>query len=205
MPPAGLSSKVLMLLVASYAVTNLILIIMSLVAYHRAKMRVSLDAHLPRRIDWNMAASSLYPLIAAAATVCFLTASIMLLNMLAHAKKAALDPLYVFRGVLVTLLVLTPVVVMGWIRPSAAVSARPRNGTLGTDGTGAARESHADGFLHHVVGTSCCGFVGLTGTFLLRAVCNLPGASTVLLSHFNVLFGAIIAGASTAMAPPTGF
>ncbi|KAG6069226.1 hypothetical protein E4U32_002361 [Claviceps aff. humidiphila group G2b] len=152
---------------------------MSLITYHKARNRVSIVECKFGGSECNMAAWGTYPLIAAAAAISVLTASTMLVNMIAYARKATVDPLYVFRGVLVTLLVLIPVVVIGWIKPSVSVS-------KATD----------------MMERQSAGFVGLAGTFLLRAAGRLPGAATVAMCHFNLFFGAMIACLSAAMAPP---
>ncbi|KAG5978333.1 hypothetical protein E4U55_006233 [Claviceps digitariae] len=228
MVPTNLSKKVLTFLVASYAVTNFILIIMSLVTYHKARKNVPIYDCALGGSNCNMATWAIYPLIAVAATNCFITASIMSFNMLVRAKDTVVDPLYVFRGIFITLLVLTPIVVTGWVRPSVAVltaqgthgshppimgeSVVSRNmtglvGILGGMGSfiavEAGRESLAES-LRNAAGSQFGSFIGMTGAFLLRVAQHLPGAGTVALSHFNVLFGAMIASVSAAMASTAG-
>jgi len=209
MSPTSLTKKVLAFLVASYAVTNFILIIMSLVTYVKVRKNSPIIGCMLPDSNCNTAIWGIYPLIAVAATNCFLTASIMFFNMLIRAKDAAVDPLYVFRGILITLLVLTPIVAMGWVKPSVAFSTGQEiaqslhlshapitggntTGLVGIlDGMGgviaveASRESLAEA-LHNAVGSQFGNFIGLTGAFLLRVVESVPGVSTVALSHFNV-------------------
>ncbi|KAG6028531.1 hypothetical protein E4U19_001443 [Claviceps sp. Clav32 group G5] len=152
---------------------------MSLVTYRKSRHRVSIVECTFGGSECNMAAWGTYPLIAAAAAISVLTTSTMLANMIAYARKAVVDPLYVFRGIVVTLLVLIPVVIIGWIKPSVSVS------------------KAIDMMDRH-----SAGFVGLAGTFLLRAAGRLPGAATVAMCHFNLFFGAMIACLSAAMASP---
>ncbi|KAG6003933.1 hypothetical protein E4U43_000821 [Claviceps pusilla] len=213
MPPTNLSKKVLTFLVASYAVTNFILIVMSLVTYHKTRKNSPIQDCTFEGRSCNMANWAIYPLIAVAAFNCFLTASIMAFNMLVRAKDSVVDPLYVFRGILVTLLVLTPIVATGWVRPSMAMLSgkmmapgshppitggpmeAPLNPTTGLfsilGGMGtfiavqAGRESSAEA-LHKEVGGHFGSIIGLTGAFILRVAERLPGASTVALSHFNM-------------------
>ncbi|KAG5946370.1 hypothetical protein E4U60_004208 [Claviceps pazoutovae] len=152
---------------------------MSLVTYRKARIHVSIVECTFGGSECDMAAWGTYPLIAAAAAISVLTAATMLVNMIAYARKTAVDPLYVFRGIVVTLVVLVPVVVIGWIKPSVSVS-------------------KAKDMMDH----RSAGFVGLAGTFLLRAAGRLPGAATVAMCHFNLFFGAMTACLSAAMAPP---
>ncbi|KAG6248114.1 hypothetical protein E4U23_003262 [Claviceps purpurea] len=168
-----------MLLVASYTITSFILFVMSLVTYRKARRHVHIVECKFGGSECNMAAWGTYPLMAAAAVISILTTSTMLANMIVYTKKTAVDPLYVFRGIVVTLLVLIPVVVMGWMKPSVSVS------------------RSNDMMKHH-----SAGFVGLAGTFMLRAAGRLPGAATVAMCHFNLFFGSMIACLSAAMAPP---
>ncbi|KAG5914940.1 hypothetical protein E4U42_000229 [Claviceps africana] len=122
MSMTNLPKKFLTFLVASYGVTNFILIVMSLVTYHKTRKFVSMvDCTLPKYCYINMATWAVYPLIAIAAGICFLTALIMSFNMVVRARNAAVDPLYVFRGIIITLLVLTPAVAAGWVKPPVAL------------------------------------------------------------------------------------
>ncbi|KAG5953410.1 hypothetical protein E4U53_005697 [Claviceps sorghi] len=213
-----LPKKFLMFLVASYGVTNFILFIMSLVTYHKTRQIVSTMDCTLKHCYVNMATWAVYPFIAVAAAICFLTASIMFFNMVVRARNTAADPLYVFRGIIITLLVLTPIVAMGWVRPSVGIVMEKQ---IGEDSPGSHLPvtdkptlwpGNTTGFIgiFAAMGSSeamageAISYVGLTGAFLLRLARALPGAGTVALSHFNVLFGATIATMSAAMASPVG-
>ncbi|QPH12666.1 hypothetical protein C2857_004933 [Epichloe festucae Fl1] len=220
------TKTLLWLLVASYGITNFILIIMSLVTNHRTKTQVAENDCRVGRVDCGLTAWGLYPFIAAAATVCFITAFFMSVNIgLRTRKTAAVDPLYVFRGVFFTLLVLTPVVMVGWVEPSHAIYtgnevwptpnasyplimgepsawSRGNAGLVGIPDEKDMAEARLAEALRYAMGGVFSEFVGLTGTFILRRMINLPGESTIMLAHFNIILGAVIAGISAAMAPP---
>ncbi|GAB0137920.1 hypothetical protein EsDP_00006171 [Epichloe bromicola] len=221
----GLTKTLLVFLVASYGITNFVLIIMSLVTNHLTKTHVAENDCRVGGVDCGLAAWGLYPFIAAAATVCFITAFFMSVNISLRAKRTAVDPLYVFRGVFFTLLVLTPVVMLGWMQPSRTVYtgneiwpipnvsyplimgepsawSRGNAGLVGIPDEKAMDEARVAEALRHVMGEVFSEFAGLTGTFILRRMINLPGASTVMLAHFNIILGAVITGISAAMAPP---
>lgn len=207
-----LTKTLLVFLVAAYGITNFVLIIMSLATNHLTRTQVAENDCRVGRFNCGLAAWGLYPFIAAAATVCFITAFFMSVNISLCAKKTAVDPLYVFRGIFFTLLVLTPVVMLGWIKPSHAVytgnQVWPTSnvsyplivGEPSAWSRGNSDEKIMDEMrlvearlaeaLRHAMGGAMEGafseFVGLTGTFILQRIINLPGASTVMLAHFNV-------------------
>ncbi|KAK2593410.1 hypothetical protein QQS21_008898 [Conoideocrella luteorostrata] len=245
LPKSSISKSVLLFLVASYGVTNFILIVLALIANHRGKKYAKKHTDSSGPIGWDPDSYGPYSFVAAAASICCLTAIVMALNIAFRARKLAVDPLYVFRGVFFTLLVMAPVLIMGWLHPSyvytrsdeilsaavdSSLSTRGICSELSDnlaryvgliqskgnifnapDGAEDVVQSFLDttegkdiGSILDTINGSRVKMIGMAGTFVARQLHNLRGASTVTLAHFNVVFGAIVAGIAAAMAPPAG-
>ena len=129
---------------------------------------------------------SVYPLLAAAGFICFTISSLMTLRSCFATKGCPIDPLYVFRGAFFTLLVLSPIVLLGWMDVKVVQKAGMekenvpcKNCTLenGADGLPGGRMDWEP--LHR--------FTGISGTFILETADEFnPGHSAMVYSHLNL-------------------
>lgn len=110
-------------LVALYSVSNLILFVLSCLAWTKAKDHAaSRDCNLMAFVGCGFTRWALYSFMAASALICFVSTAIIALSSVFRARGAAVDPLYVFRGVFFTLLLLVPIIYLGWSNLSVVLS-----------------------------------------------------------------------------------
>ncbi|KND92158.1 hypothetical protein TOPH_03112 [Tolypocladium ophioglossoides CBS 100239] len=112
--PRRLIKLILAGLVALYSVSNLVLFVLSCVAWSKAKDHASNDCILMGSVECGFTRWALYSLIAAAAMICFSITAVMAVSSVFRARGAPVDPLYVFRGIFFTLLLLAPIIYIGW-------------------------------------------------------------------------------------------
>lgn len=186
----SLSRRFLALLVTLYSISNLLLFIFACKAWTKAKQRAdSIHCRFLDSIECGFTRWALYTFIAAASFVCFVSTAIMSLSSWLRAKGSALDPLYIFRGVFFTLLILTPIIYLGWTgltlnpghhdgkppdtrKPSAVGNVTD---DLGCDATSLPPPPGAD-------------FGSLGGAFILEAADKTFGGAKAAygLAHFNM-------------------
>ncbi|POR32144.1 Uncharacterized protein TPAR_07652 [Tolypocladium paradoxum] len=212
-----LTKLILAGLIALYSVSNLVLLVVSCVAWSSAKDRAdSRDCTLMGFVGCGFTRWALYSFIAAAALICFLITAIMALSSVFRTRGAALDPLYVFRGVFFTLLLLAPIIYLGWSNLIVVLSdanayftrkaqvaiceewdrSKPKfSHTPDDDHVCNTRDTHT--------GVS---FGGLGGVFILEVMDPdfLSAKAAFAMAHFNLMLGASVAGVAAALAPPAG-
>lgn len=110
----GATTHSLLILLAMYSLANFVLFVGSLVAWKKAEGQTR-DGHCSiQGISCGISAWAIYPFQAAAGLTSSFIAILMFTHGLLRTMKARLDPLYVFRGVFFTLILLVPIVVVGW-------------------------------------------------------------------------------------------
>lgn len=110
------SRTVLVGAVMAYSFQNFLLMIFSAVAWAKAKARVEDTPHFCGigEIQCGFTRWGIYLAVSCAATIAFFTTMVMAVRSHTRAKGSVVDPMFVFRGIFFTLLVLASVVYIGW-------------------------------------------------------------------------------------------
>ncbi|EXV03452.1 hypothetical protein X797_003252 [Metarhizium robertsii] len=110
----GSTTHSLLILLAMYSLANFVLFVGSLVAWKKAEGQTVDGRCNIQGISCGISAWAIYPFLAAAGLTSSFVAILMFTHGLLRTMKARLDPLYVVRGVFFTLILLVPIVVVGW-------------------------------------------------------------------------------------------
>ncbi|KAG8415011.1 hypothetical protein J3458_008898 [Metarhizium acridum] len=204
--PSGTRSTTtfaLLMFLALYSVTNFVLCVASLVAWKKARDQAGREECSIQGILCGYTAWAIYPVQAAAGLISGFMAVLMFSHGLLRTIKARLDPLYVFRGVFFTLIMLVLIAVVGWSSldyidhdSSSLVDTR---GNLYPHISGGLWDRN---LLNRNITPSW--FVGIGGAFIVSMQTDVPGTVFAIgMVHFNIIFGAAICGLAVALAPPT--
>lgn len=131
-----LSGHLLIYFVLSWSIANFILVLLSTVAWVTARIRVLGGSCLGQGIGCDFTRWGFYLFAALSAAISSTTAALMALNTLLRPRNSTLDPVWVFRGVLFTLMPLMTMVYIGWSTPDKppSILKYPRQlGYLGLD------------------------------------------------------------------------
>lgn len=112
-----LSSHLLIYFVLCWSVANLILVLLSTVAWIAARIRVLHGPCQQLGVGCDFTRWGFYLFAAVSAAISSTTAGLMALNTLLRPRNSTLDPVWVFRGVFFTLMPLMTMVYIGWSTP----------------------------------------------------------------------------------------
>lgn len=100
---------------ALYSVVHLGLFILSAVAWRQADHTTKLDDEcLAQPQLCNPTRGALHAFIMMASLVCFLTTGLMATRLIFHRQSSPTDSVWIFRGILFTLVLLVPLLFVGW-------------------------------------------------------------------------------------------
>ncbi|PHH83736.1 hypothetical protein CDD82_3810 [Ophiocordyceps australis] len=179
-----LSKAILLTLILIYTTSNLILFATSASAWSLTRRHTTCHS----AVTCSPTRWSLYSILTPAALIAFVGSAIMAVNTLLYARAFPIDPLSVFRSVFFSLLLLAPILGLAWASPYTV------------DQDIAALPSYSDTYGRTRT------FAGIMGIFVLESLDAGFTASkpAFYMAHINILFGALIASVSAAMAPPAG-
>ncbi|PNY23140.1 Uncharacterized protein TCAP_06911 [Tolypocladium capitatum] len=216
-----LTKLILAGLVALYSVSNFVLFVLSCLAWSKAKGHVDSDNCIKMGfVGCGFTRWALYSFMAAAALICFVSTAIMAFSSVFRSRGAAVDPLYVFRGIFFTLLLLAPVIYIGWSNLFLVFDDADKHRATKThealicEEWGRIKPEFANMHGYPAKYNACDstvlnagpGFGGLGGAFILEVADHefLGAKAAYAMAHFNVFLGALVAGIAAALAPPTG-
>ncbi|PHH62708.1 hypothetical protein CDD81_6777 [Ophiocordyceps australis] len=182
--PGRLSKCILLTLILIYTTSNFILFASSASAWSLTRRHTTChSATTCSSTRW-----SLYSILTPAALIAFVGSATMAANTLVYARAFPIDPLFVFRSVFFSLLLLVPILGLAWSSPY----------TVDQDVVAPPSYSDPSGRTKT--------FAGIMGLFVLESLDSSFSASkpAFYMAHVNILFGALIASVSAAMAPPAG-
>ncbi|KID73192.1 hypothetical protein MBR_07637, partial [Metarhizium brunneum ARSEF 3297] len=209
-----------------YSLANFVLFVGSLVAWKKAEGQARGGRCSIQRISCGISAWAIYPFQAAAGLTSSFVAILMFTHGLLRTMRARLDPLYVFRGVFFTLILLVPIVVVGWSSSHYIYHGDEEE----LFSFGDLVDTRGNRYPHFEVtpgdfgngNTSSFRFVEMGGAFILSTLTHVSGtAFAIAMVHINMLvelseyklvsmlmpshsmFGAVICGLAVALAPPT--
>ncbi|KAJ3485309.1 hypothetical protein NLG97_g6843 [Lecanicillium saksenae] len=194
---------------ALYAVSNIVLTTLSAIAWKQTQLS---------------ARSILYAFIMIASMVTALTSGLMATRMTLHRRSSPADAVWVFKGMLFTLVLLVPLLFLGWTAPPQKLPLPER---LGWEAQSFLENYHPNGISdsnttdwtsliegldeldlpNSPIRLGPFGFSGgIAGAFLLESAIN--GAklvkAAVVMFHVNVFMGVLFAGVTWALVPWMG-
>ncbi|KAM0255755.1 hypothetical protein ACHAQJ_005425 [Trichoderma viride] len=176
-----LTNHLLTYFVLSWSVANLILVVVSSIAWITARIRVLDGPYYGLGVGCDFTRWGFYLFVAISAAISSTTAALMALNTLLRPRHSALDPVWVFRGVFFTLIPLMTMAYIGWSTPDKppGILKFPRQMSSETDELP---------------------LRGIGGAFILDVID--PWKETIpafIVIHINLFLGALLAGYSTAV------
>lgn len=180
-------------LTSLYSVTNFILFIMSAYAWQTAQHRSRDMANcIVGGQSCTMTRWNLYPFMTFAALIACLMSSLMALRAMSRGKSVPLDPVWLFRGMFFTLLIMTPLVFIGWTAPASAGQFPSGGDFLGK--AHSCPDGSNDCTNTPILGSTTWDklmpqhLAGLSGTFLLESADSacMCGKPAMVLMHINL-------------------
>jgi hypothetical protein len=181
---------VLVSLTSLYSIVSFVLFIMSAgawqKAYHRANNVASCMVGDP---NCSLARWALYGFFTVAALIFSITSGLIAFRGICHRKLSPIDPVFVFRGMFFTLLIMAPLLFIGWTPSFAAPSmdddfyAR----SVCPDGSDDCNASALPGSTKWIMPTSHS-LAGLSGTFILESTDPFSkcGKSAMIMAHVQL-------------------